>query len=382
VDQAIVLRNGLVASAAGGTAEIRDLLLTPGDGASRRYEMDLQDHTVLPALINAHDHLHRNAVPPLKSGPFANSYAWAAAFRSHFDDPEVKTALAVPAILRHWQGGLKNALCGATTVMHHDSPSPILEHPHFPVRTLRPYGWAHSLHLEFGPPVAQSFQATPPNVAWFIHLAEGVDDVAAAELQELVALECLRENTVLIHGVGLSDADIGRVRAAGASVVWCPSSNLAILGQTITPNRLRTLFSAGCLALGTDSRLSGAFDLLEELRVAARHSDFSPCELLRLVTVDAGRLLRTASVHNDVIIFRSHSGDPFADALRLQRHELRAVVRDGELLVADLDFEEWFVRQRIAYTPIQLDGHPKLCASTLLSPHAGPMIDLEPGLVC
>jgi hypothetical protein len=229
--------------------------------------------------------------------------------------------------------------------------------------------------------VAESFHATPTDVGWFIHLAEGLDDVASGELQELMALDCLHHNTVLIHGVGLDDADVERVKTAGAGLVWCPSSNLAILGQTISANRLRTLFEAGCLALGTDSRLSGAFDLLEELRVAARHSDFSPRELLRLATVDASRLLRVPTLHHDLIIYRSRSDDPFCDALKLHRNELRAVVRDGELLVADPDFEEWFAHQGIAYTAIQLDGRPKLCTSTLLSADESTSMDLEPGLI-
>src|SRR6202035_2097726 len=100
------------------------------------------------------------------------------------------------------------------------------------------------------------------------------------------------DNTVLIHAVGLGDADVVDILRAGAGVVWCPSSNLALLGQTISPRRLRALFDAGCLALGTDSRLTGARDLLAELEVAAAHSDFSPRELLQLVTGHARSLRR------------------------------------------------------------------------------------------
>jgi cytosine/adenosine deaminase-related metal-dependent hydrolase len=174
---------------------------------------------------------------------------------------------------------------------------------------------------------------------------------------------------------------VARVVEARAGVVWCPASNLTILGQTVAPRRLRALFGAGRLTLGTDSRLSGAPDLLEELRVAAAHSDFSARELLQLVTLHAGRLLRAAPV-NDAIIFRSASADPFADALRLRRADLRAVVRDGEPLIADLDFEEWFVRCGIACRLVSLDGCPKLCATTMLSPAGEPPPDSEPGLRC
>src|SRR6185312_7934937 len=142
----------------------------------------------------------------------------------------------------------------------------------------------------YGPDVRSSFQATPPHLGWFIHLAEGIDAAASEELHELEALGCLKANSVLIHGVGLSDADLTRVMEAGAALVWCPSSNLSILGQTLRSERLRRLFEAGRLALGTDSRLSGALDLLEEIKVAAAHSDFSPIELAQLVTLFGRRI--------------------------------------------------------------------------------------------
>jgi cytosine/adenosine deaminase-related metal-dependent hydrolase len=383
-DVLVVVRHARIARPDTGAVEVRDLTLTGGGASSAVYELDLPQHTVLPALFNAHDHLQLNCVPPLRQAQhFANSYAWSEAYRSHFEDAELRLARQIPLGVRHWQGALKNALCGATTVMHHDPLPSEVEHPGFPVNVVRPYGWAHSLHLEYGPPVAPSFQATAPDVGWFIHLAEGVDEPAAAELQELKRLGCLRGNTVLIHGVGLSDADVASVIAAGAGLVWCPSSNLSILGQTVSRARLRTLFDAGDLTLGTDSRLSGAPDLLQELRVAANHSDFSARELLQLVTSSARRLLRAREACNDVVVFRSSSQDPFADLLQLRRGELRAVVRNGEPLIADLDFEGWFLRHEIAFTQVRLDGYPKLCASTLLSlPNGQPPLDLEPGLVC
>ena len=343
--------------------------------------MDLPDHAVLPALVNAHDHLHQNSVPPLPtSKPFGNSYDWAAAFASHFETAAVKRALAVPRRLRHWQGALKNALCGATTVMHHDPPHASFDLPGFPVRTLRPYGWAHSLHWRYGPPVADSFRNTPADVGWFIHIAEGTDEIAAGELRELQALDCLRANTILIHGVGLDDEDIRQVVARGARLVWCPTSNLTILGKTVEPHRLRTLFARGQLLLGTDSRLSGSLDLLAELRAAARLCDFTARELVQLVTVMAQRLLHPGPMEDNFIVFRRHSADPYRDLLDVRRGELRAVIRAGQPLIADLDFEPLFVQRRIDFEQVFLDGQSKLCARALIAPEGALHAALEPGL--
>jgi cytosine/adenosine deaminase-related metal-dependent hydrolase len=376
----VVLRNVSVACPADGSVVVRDLRLASSAHPTWAFEKELRDHVVLPALVNAHDHLHQNGVPRLpQTAPFRNSYEWAAAFREHFGDAAVKAALSMPLRARLWQGGLKNALCGATTVMHHDPAHDTFDAMSFPVRVSQPYTWAHSLHLSYGPNVLASFCAAPRQVPWFIHLAEGIDTLAAGELQELRQLGCLGGNTVLIHAVGLGDADVVDILRAGAGVVWCPSSNLSLLGQTIAPRRLRALFDAGCLALGTDSRLTGARDMLAELEVAAAHSDFSPRELLQLVTERALRLLRTPE-SADCIIVRDRDADPFRGFLGLQRAQLRAVVRDGEPFITDPDFEEWFATLRIPCSAIWLDGLPKLCRSDALLNKGVPAWTLEPGL--
>jgi cytosine/adenosine deaminase-related metal-dependent hydrolase len=376
----VVLRNVSVACPADGSVVVRDLWLGSAAKPARAFEKELRDHVVLPALVNAHDHLHQNGVPRLpQTAPFHNSYEWAAAFQGHFQDEAVKAALSQPLSARLWHGGLKNALCGATTVMHHDPAHAAFDASSFPVRVPRQCSWAHSLHQCYGPDVVASFRAATPEVPWFIHLAEGTDRLAANELQELRQCGCLGGNTVLIHVVGLADDDVVEILRAGAGVVWCPSSNLSLLGQTIAPRRLRAFFDAGCLALGTDSRLTGARDLLAELDVAAAHSDFTPRELLQLVTERSLRLLRTTAAA-DCIIVQKRDTDPFRGFVGLQRAQLRAVVRDGEPFITDPDFAEWFAALGIACTAVRLDGQPKLCRSDALAHDAAATWTLEPGL--
>jgi cytosine/adenosine deaminase-related metal-dependent hydrolase len=160
--------------------------------------------------------------------------------------------------------------------------------------------------------------------------------------------------------------------------VWCPSSNLSLLGQTIAPHRLRALFAADCLALGTDSRLTGARDLLAELQVAAAHSDFTPQELLQLATGRARRMLRTAH-GNDWIIIRAGSAGPCRALHGLARAQLRAVVRHGEPFITDPDFRDWFDAHRIPFAAVLLDGQPKLCRSDALAPEGSSASIPEPG---
>lgn len=345
--------------------------------------IDLRDHLVFPGLINAHDHLQLNGVPPLPhDAPFPNAYAWIDAFAPHHARADVAAAVAVPKGDRLWHGALKNALAGVTTVAHHDPWHDALDDADLPVDVPRGAGWCHSLGLasagRYGPPPRASHDATPRGRPWIVHLAEGTDAVAGAELAWLDALGCLTERTVLVHGVGLSDADVGRVIACGAAVVWCPASNLGMLGRTLAPRRL---FDAGRLALGTDSRLTGARDLLDELRVAASASDLSAAELLRLVTADAAQVLRLhdrgaldEGCRADCVIVRA-GADPHAALLHASRGALRAVVRGGVPVIADPDLAHWFAHCGVDAVPARLDGWPKLVARAALRPGVA-----EPGL--
>jgi cytosine/adenosine deaminase-related metal-dependent hydrolase len=351
--------------------------------AAWAYQLDLRDHLIFPGLINAHDHLHVNAVPPLiPDAPFPNSYAWIDAFQAHFEQAEVAAALQLPKALRLRHGALKNLLAGTTCVAHHDPWHPVLEAPDFPVRPLRNYGWSYALGWpDYGPPAPQSFSMTPAEWPWMIHLAEGTDAIAQAELAQLDQLGCLSSNSVLIHGVGLREQDIERVIASDAAVIWCPVSNQALLGRSLDPRRL---CEAGRLALGSDSRLSGARDLLDELRAALDTCELRAAQWLGLVTTQAAHILRLPSrgalvpgAHADLVIVEDLGGDPIRSLVGIERSQIRAVVRDGVPQIADPDFAEWFAVTGVEAVPVKLDGKPKLLAGHLAE---SALMALEPGL--
>ncbi len=351
--------------------------------AARAYRVDVRDHLIFPGLINAHEHLHVNAVPPLKSDkPFPNSYAWIAAFQAHFEEPAVIAALQVPKELRLRHGALKNLLAGTTCVAHHDPWHPALDAMNFPIALLRDFGWSYALGWPgYGPAVEESFASTPAEHPWMIHLAEGTDATAQAELSELDRLGCLAANSVLVHGVGLREQDIDRVIASDAAVVWCPTSNHTLLGRSLDPRRL---FEAGRLALGSDSRLSGARDLLKEMRGIAARGELSPKQLLELVTTQAARILRLPArgslapgVPADLVIVEDRGGDKERSLVDIERSQIRAVVRNGVPCIADTDFADWFAAAGMEAVPVTLDGKPKLLAKTLAEPA---LVALEPGL--
>ena len=137
------------------------------------------------------------------------SSAWAEDIY-HPDRSPVKEHLAVPKAVRLAWGGLKNLLSGVTTVAHHNPYDAEVFENGFPVRVVKRFGWAHSLH--FSSSVANRYRAVSKRWPFLIHAAEGTDSNAAAEIQELERTGVLSSRTVLIHGVGIDcDSSLGRL---------------------------------------------------------------------------------------------------------------------------------------------------------------------------
>lgn len=344
----------------------------------------LDGHLVLPGLVNAHEHLGLNAFPPADvGGPRASAYDWIEALQPALATPRYREVRRIGEAVRARQGGLKNLLAGTTTVAHHDPWLAEMAGRDFPVRVVQPYGWCHSLRLagRYGPTVAEGLAATPEGARFFVHLAEGTDEEAAGELARLDALGGLGPSTVLVHGVGLTPSGVERVLARGAAVAWCPASNIRVLGATLDP---RPLLGAERLALGTDSRLSGAFDLLEELAVARRAADLSAAELLHLVTAGAAALLGLPRAGRlgegalaDLVVVRAEGSEPAGALVGRPRASLRAVVLGGVPRVADPDLLPWLEATGVPARHAVLDGVPKVVDARLFTDEASA---LEPGL--
>jgi len=252
--------------------------------------LDLRGLLILPGLVNAHDHLEFNLFPRLGRGPYPNATAWAADVYRPGEDP-VRRCLKVPKRERLLWGGIKNLLSGVTTVAHHNPYQSEVFNRRFPVRVLKRFGWAHSLH--FSPDIAEHFRRTPAHAPFIVHAAEGTDSQARAELARLDEAGVLAPSTVVVHGVGIDAEGVRLMEERAASVVWCPSSNCFTLGRTLSD---QVLDSRIPIALGTDSALTADGDLIDELRIA--HQFVDPSRLYDMVTRDGARILRLVPDHS------------------------------------------------------------------------------------
>jgi cytosine/adenosine deaminase-related metal-dependent hydrolase len=334
--------------------------------------VDLGGARLLPGLINAHDHLHLNgALPRLRYREvYRNALAWIADITPRLStDPLLLAHRAQPRAQRLLAGGLKNLLGGATTVLHHDPRHPVLDTPVFPVDVVAPSSWSHSLGLDGDAAVRESRRAAGPGGLWVIHAAEGIDTAAALEFDRLEALGGIAPGTLLVHGLGLSGAQQRRLVQAGAGLVWCPGSNLHLFGHTLDP---AWLASQGRLVLGSDSRISGSRDLLEELALVRELTGWPEGRLEAWVTEVAAAVL---GLHDRGRLAPGLRADlvalpPGLSLSRATRADLRLVVVAGQPLYADPDLGE-----ALGLVPVRVDGRPKALAAHLVGAADEPGLD-------
>ena len=298
--------------------------------------VNLEGHLVLPGLINSHDHLEFALYPRLGRGVYKNFTEWV----EDIHHPELSPILEhrqVPRETRMWWGGIRNLLCGVTTVCHHNPYEESVFKDDFVVRIVREYGWAHSLPLDAQ--AASRKRDTPRGQPFLIHLGEGIDERSAQEIFDLQQSGALDDETILIHGLGLNAKGRALARSSGAGLIWCPSSNVFLFGKTLSFAEIQEFPSS---ALGSDSPLTAEGDLLDEIRFAGSLGDIPHDELFNCVTQNASRLLRLRNGEGtlrvgswtDLIAVRDTGNNPADTLSQLSYKDIELVLIGGRVQLA------------------------------------------------
>jgi hypothetical protein len=314
-----------------------------GNGAANRdvwldtsVTIDLDGYLLLPGLVNAHDHLEFALYPRLAGGIYGNYVEWGEDIHDRFANV-ICAQHGVPKSIRLLWGGVRNLLCGVTTVCHHNPLYPALLQDDFPVRVVKHYGWAHSLAL--GEDLLAAHGAAPESGAFVIHAGEGVDDRARNELLLLDRLGVLDERTVIVHGLALGQNQVELMNRRGSALVVCPSSNEFLFGRVpdwTLVSRIRRV------ALGSDSPLTAVGDLLDEARFAIDRCGHSSSDVYSMVTVSAAEILRLKEGEGTIaesgvgdIIAVADTGVSATEQLRsLGREDIELVVIGGRVQLA------------------------------------------------
>lgn len=329
------------------------------DSPAAKAQVDSTGYTLLPGLINSHDHLDFGLFPRLGNGPYANFTDWFEDIHRNKSD-SIEQYRAVPKQTRIWWGALRNLLSGVTTVCHHNPLSADMMAEDFPIRVLSQFGWAHSVALERS--FAVRHQRTPHDQPFIIHAGEGTDDKSAAELHELERSGALDNRTVIIHGLASSPEFIRSMNRRGSALIWCPSSNSFLFGRTHTRH---SLHSFDRVAIGSDSSLTSKGDLLDEIRFARRHVGVSPVRLYDQVTSDSAGILRlkNGSGHiriggpADLIAIRNSDLCPSDALVQMSFRDVHLVLKGARVQLVSPELMERIPGHLLTgLRPIEVDG--------------------------
>jgi cytosine/adenosine deaminase-related metal-dependent hydrolase len=290
--------------------------------------VDCANHFLYPGLVNAHDHLEMNLYPRLGTPPYENYTQWSRDIYKPEESP-IKEIESVSVADRLAWGGIKNLISGVTTVIHHNPWNKIFDSGSFPVNVCRT-SWAHS--LAFGKNLKSAFTENTA-VPFVIHAAEGVDELAAAEIDLLDGQMLLSKRTVLVHAVGVTPKQRKLLLDMNVGVVWCPVSNHFMFDKTLNIedfSQIRTM-------IGSDSTLTGSPTLLDELQFAHRTSSLTEKELFRMVTAvpaDVFSLdIPVVAVNSlaNLFVTTIRSNDYFENLMEIKHADIQLVVVQGQI---------------------------------------------------
>jgi cytosine/adenosine deaminase-related metal-dependent hydrolase/ubiquinone/menaquinone biosynthesis C-methylase UbiE len=298
--------------------------------------IDLSGYSILPGLINSHDHLEFALFPRLGRGNYQSFVDWYEDI--HRTEREtIARHRSVPKSARIWWGALRNLLSGVTTVCHHNPLTGDMMAEDFPVRIVRHVGWAHSVPLDKA--FAARHHRTSHDRPFVIHLGEGTGPASLNEFTDLVANDALDERTVIVHGLACGPDAARQMNRKHASLIWCPTSNVFLFGRTHDHESLRAFNN---VAIGSDSPLTSEGDFLDEIRFARNQTSLSDDELYRLATTEAARILRLEAgagmlrvgATADLIAVHDSNTTPAGTLSRLSYRDVHLVLRAGRVQLA------------------------------------------------
>lgn len=340
------------------------------------------DGVISPGLIDAHNHLAYNFLPPWIPDPaasYSNREQWQEdlAYKAHvapYADKRNSGERFCPAA--KW-GELRSLIHATTTmqgqsfaqrcmsggIRNADLTYHHLGYQHMATNIASPRDITTSKAEEY---IERFEREHNPVTRLAVHMQEGYEGDYITDEFESFAGRDPRTNVqrhqgvslldwgtaVLIHSLALTPPQILEVYDTDSMIVWSPSSNLALYGVTAPIDQY--LEANITLGIGPDWTVSGAFDLLEEMRVAYQYGRDQEIDLLtpkriwEMATWEGaivvglhehiGRL--EPGMKADLAIFRRAADDPYLAVIESRAANVELVLIDGKALYGAQELEE------------------------------------------
>ncbi len=335
---------------------------------------------IFPGLVDVHNHVSFNVFPRWQPGKlFSNRYEWR-------EDDEYKENVSNPyenLRSRYFcemnTYGEVRALVGGTTSILATAPSNCIKGH---VRNLDHdsgfYGLfeldrshiKNSVNFPTEVDEIQEFLLNGQSEAFFIHLAEGIDESSSAEFEKLNDLGLLSAKTIIIHGTALELNQYKMMSEKGASLIWSPRSNIELYGQTA--DILSALENDVTIAIAPDWAITGSSNILDELYYAAEWNNahleghLSDKDLVEMVTINPAMIAGIAEyvgtiqvgLHADLLIIQGDKHHPYRALIEADPSDVQLVMVNGIPMYGSLDNMELFWKSS-KFTTLEILGQSK-----------------------
>ncbi len=332
----------------------RFFALTGNDAGER---IDFNDAVAFPGLINSHDHLDFNCFSPLGNKKYNNYREWGNDIHASYKK-EIDAVLKIPAELRNRWGMYKNLLGGVTTVVNHgryvDLDSPLISIKQ-DLQNLHSVAFEKRWRLKLNNPFRR-------NELCVIHAGEGSDDESIREIDTLLQWNLLEKKLVTVHGVAMKRIHAKYIHAH----VWCPESNRQLLDAHAD---IKSIAELTQLLFGTDSTLTGHWDIRHHLRLARSLRQVSDEKLFESVTSTAAAIWNTSTgslspgKYADMVIAKaSRGGNAWDRFFALDAPDIMMVMHYGKIRLFDESLYDQLKRSNYlpgVFHPVIINGSVK-----------------------
>ncbi|HHI88305.1 MAG: hypothetical protein B1H05_01400 [Candidatus Cloacimonas sp. 4484_140] len=343
---------------------VNNLYVTNGKYSDKSYDKIQADCTGLvayPSLINIHDHLVGNWVPKGAPGrPYSNTSIWVEELNESDPVKERDKYLKTPMSHLMEEAGLdlamlgvyKNIFSGVTIIQDHVPRQKEEYYQSFPIKVISDFQQGHSItgkNWWGGDELSEEMKKTKGEIPFIIHLAEGSDDLARSEFDGLVEQGLLKNNSILVHCTAITTEQFKQIKAAGASIAWCPNSNIYLLGITLD---IDTVLKLGInICLGTDSTLSGSTNLLKEIMYTKQtFPEISNKTLFKMVTENPAKALMLDTYNGKIepdidanlLLTRMNKKDPYENFVTLNACDIELLMHVGKPIFGKVEYLKYF----------------------------------------
>jgi cytosine/adenosine deaminase-related metal-dependent hydrolase len=297
--------------------------------ADEHEQLTFVDAIAFPGLINSHDHLDFNLFPQFGNQTYGSYTEWGKHIHREYAT-EISSVLKIPIALRERWGVYKNLLCGVTTVVNHGEKA-VINNPLITI--FDKCQSIHSVQFEknWKKRLNNPLKINNPAV---IHTGEGTNNATHAEIDELINWNLLKRNLIGIHGVAMDSRQAKHFKA----LIWCPESNYFLLNKTAAIDQLKTKTT---ILFGTDSTLTGHWDMWHHIRLARKTQLLADAELYNSLTslpaktwkLNAGNIAE--GLDADIVVAKANRKAGLQAFYDVTPDDILLVMHKGEILLFD-----------------------------------------------